>query len=39
MPPDDGHMTEKFCGITSEEEKRNCCVDKPLIVYLVMMGV
>jgi hypothetical protein len=31
MPPGDGRMTETCCSMTSEKERKNCCVDGPLL--------
>jgi hypothetical protein len=35
MPPDDGRMPKHVAAITSEGEKKNCCVDGPIIALLV----
>jgi hypothetical protein len=34
MPLDDGHMTKHVVAVISEEERRNCFVDGPLIAEL-----
>jgi hypothetical protein len=35
MQPDDGHMTETCCGNDIRKEKKNHCVDGPLIAELI----
>jgi hypothetical protein len=33
---DDCCMTETFVAITPEEEKKNCCIDGPIIALLII---